>query len=144
MRGPSPVRLSAAALAALALAFGAGAFRLGFVAEGVPGPGLLPLATSVLLLPLAVRLLMRPDVLGPGEPLVRTPLLALAALGVYAFTLPRAGLVLPTVALLAVWARWFHGRSIGESVALSVGLTAGAVLLCRYALGVLVPLWPGS
>ena len=144
MRGPSPVRLSAAALAALALAFGVGAFKLGFVAEGVPGPGLLPLATSVLLLPLAARLLIRPDILGPGESLARTPLLALAALGVYAFTLPRAGLVLPTLVLLAVWARGFHGRSIGESVALSVGLTAGAVLLFRYALGVLVPLWPGS
>jgi hypothetical protein len=131
-------------LAALALAFGAGAFRLGFVAEGVPGPGLLPLATSALLLPLALRLLHRPHTLGGSAPLARTPLLALALLALYALALPRAGFVLPTLVLLAVWVRAFHGRSLAASAALSAAVTAGAVALFRAALGVLVPLWPGS
>jgi hypothetical protein len=142
VRPPSPARLSAATLAALAVAFGGGAFELGLTAEGLPGPGLLPLITSVLLLPLALRLLVAPDTLGPAQALRRTPLAALAVLAVYALALPRAGFVLPTLVLLGVWTRVFHGRSLGSSVGVSVALTAGAVLLFRVALGVLVPLWP--
>jgi hypothetical protein len=129
-------------LAALAVAFGAGAFKLGLTAEGLPGPGLLPLVTSVLLLPLAVRLLVAPHTLGPAQALHRTPLTALAVLAVYALALPRAGFVLPTLILLVAWIRVFHGRSVTSSIAVSVALTAGAVVLFRIALGVLVPLWP--
>lgn len=144
MRAPSPVRLSAAGFVLLALVFGLGSFKLGFRAEGVPGPGLLPLLTSVLLLPLGVRLFLRPSAVGRVEAPGRAPLLALVLLAAYAVVLPRAGFVLPTLVFLQIWAMAFHGRSFAPALAMSAGLVAGSALLFRALLGVLMPLWPWS
>jgi len=128
----------------LALTFGLGAFKLGFTTEGVPGPGLLPLLTSALLLPIGIWLVIRPGAVGASEPFHRAPILALALLAVYAVVLPRAGFVVPTLAFLTVWAMAFHGRSLRSAAAMSVGLTVASVLLFRGLLGVLIPLWPGT
>lgn len=128
----------------LALTFGLGAFKLGFTAEGVPGPGLLPLLTSGLLLPIGIWLVIRPSAVGASEPFRLAPILALALLAVYAIVLPRAGFVVPTLVFLTVWTMAFHGRSLRSAAALGVGLTAASVLLFRGLLGVLIPLWPGT
>lgn len=144
MKGPSPVRLSAAFFVLLALAFGVGAFKLGFRAEGIPGPGLLPLITSVLLLPLGLGLLISPAPVGEARPFRRPPLLALVLLAVYALLLPRAGFVLPSLAFLTIWAMAFHARPFVGAVLMSAGLTAGTAVLFRVLLGVLLPLWPWS
>jgi hypothetical protein len=141
--GASPVRLAGAGFVLLALTFGLGAFTLGFRAEGVPGPGLLPLVTSALLLPVGLRLLLRPAVVGASEPFRRAPLLALALLAVYAAVLPHAGFVVPSLLFLTVWAMAFHGRPLASAAVMSVALTAASALLFRGLLGVLIPLWPG-
>ena len=136
------VRSAAAGLALLALVFGVGSFQLGFRQEGVPGPGLLPLVTSLLLLPIAGRLLLRPSDLPGAEPLRATPLVALAVLGIYAVVLPRGGFVGPTVVFLVVWVVAFHRRPLWQAVVLAVLLTAGAVVLFHVVLGVPMPLRP--
>lgn len=144
MVGLGPVRAAAGLLVVLALVFGAGAFSLGFRAEGVPGPGLLPLLASLALLPLGLRLLLAPGRLGEASPFRARPLALLAALAAYALALPRAGFVVPTVVLLVLWARGFHGRPLGHALLLAVSLTAGAVLVFGVLLGVRLPLWPGG
>lgn len=136
------VRIAAAGLLLLALLFGAGSFQLGFRQEGVPGPGLLPALTSVLLLPIAGRLLLRPSILPGAEPLRAAPLLALAVLAVYGAVLPYGGFVAPTVVFLVLWVVAFHRRPLRRAVVLAVLLSAGAVALFHLLLGVPIPLWP--
>lgn len=142
MTGATSVRIAAAALGLLALVFGVGSFALGFRQEGVPGPGVLPLLTSALLLPIALRLLVRPALLAGAEPLRATPGVALVLLAAYGATLPHAGFALPTLALLAVWAVAFHRRPLVHALGLATLLTAGTVVLFRLLLGVPLPLWP--
>lgn len=139
-----PVRVAAGFLVLLALVFGGGAFALGFRAEGMPGPGLLPLLASLALLPLGLRLLAAPGRLGEVSPFRARPLALLTVLAAYALVLPRAGFVVPTVALLVVWARIFHGRPLPSALLLAGLLTAGAVLVFGVLLGVRLPLGPGS
>ena len=136
------VRVSAAGLVLLALTFGLGSFALGFRHEGVPGPGLLPLLTSALLLPVGVRLLLRPALLPGAAPVRATPLLALALLAVYGAALPWGGFVAPTGVFLAVWVVAFHRRPLAHAIVLALCLSAGAALLFRVLLGVPMPLWP--
>jgi hypothetical protein len=144
VRQISPVRVAGAVFVALALAFGLGAFTLGFRAEGVPGPGLLPLLASAVLLPIGVRLLVTPGVVGETSPFAAAPLSLLAVLAVHALLLPRLGFVAPTLVVLVVWARVFHGRSLVAALALAVLLTSGVVVLFNALLGIRMPLWPGS
>jgi hypothetical protein len=140
--GSASVRVAAAGLVLLALIFGVGSFQLGFRHEGVPGPGLLPLLTSVLLLPIAGRLLLRPSLLPSAAPLRAAPLLALAVLGVYGAALPYGGFAVPTFVLLVFWVVAFHRRPLRHAVVLAVLLSAGAVALFHLLLGVPMPLWP--
>ena len=144
MRRLSPVRVAAIAFIALALVFGLGAFKLGFRAEGVPGPGLLPLLASVALLPIGVRLLVAPAIVGEVSPFAAAPLRLLALLAVHGLALPHLGFVAPTLVLLVVWARGFHQRSYPVAVVLAVAVTTGAALLFNVLLGIRMPLWPGA
>lgn len=138
----SPVRVAASCFVALAVVFGAGAFRLGFRADGVPGPGLLPLVTSILLLPVALRLLAKPAAAGSGEPFRRPSLVALPMLVAYGLLLPSLGFVLPTVVLLTAWGRIFHERPMARALVLAILLVVGAVGLFHRLLAVPIPLWP--
>jgi putative tricarboxylic transport membrane protein len=142
--GVPAVPVAAVFCALLALVFGLGAFRLGFWQEGVPGPGLLPFITSLALLPIALRLLLRPRSVPEAGPLRAMPLLALAVLAVYGAVVARLGFVGPSLVLLAVWRRAFHGGSWRVAAVTSLALVIGAVLLFRTLLGVPLPLWPGS
>jgi hypothetical protein len=144
MRQVSPVRVAAVAFIALAIVFGLGAFTLGFRAEGMPGPGLLPVLASVLLLPVGVRLLLTPGMVGESTPFGAGALLVLGLLALHALALPHLGFVVPTLALLVVWARCFHRRRLVPSVVLAVLITAAAALLFTGGLGVRMPLWPGE
>lgn len=143
MQRLSPVRVAATFFIALALAFGVGSFKLGFRAEGAPGPGLLPLLASLVLLPMGVRLLLAPGGVGEASPVRAAPLLLLGLLSVHALVLPHAGFVVPTVVLLFVWTTAFHQRRITSAALLSGLLTAGSALLFNTFLGVRMPLWPG-
>ena len=134
--------MSAAGFVLLALTFGFGSFQLGFRHEGVPGPGLLPLLTSVILLPVGVRLLLRPSLLPGAGPVRAAPLLALALLAVYGAALPYGGFVAPTFVVLVVWVVAFHRRPLMHAIVLALLLSAGAAALFRPLLGVPMPLWP--
>ncbi len=142
--GVPAVPVAAVFCALLALVFGLGAFKLGFWQEGVPGPGLLPFITSVALLPIALRLLFWPRTVPDAGPLRPMPLVALVVLAVYGVLVARLGFIGPSLVLLAVWRRAFHGGSWLAAAVTSVALVIGAVLLFRTLLGVPLPLWPGS
>lgn len=138
----SPVRVAAAGCIGLALVFGLGSLALGFWAEGVPGPGLLPALSSALLLPLGARLWRQPSQVGSGTPFSRVSLAALVVVVGYALALPFLGIVVPTSGFLVVWARAFYRVPWRRALVLAGGLTALAVGLFEGALGIPLPLWP--
>ena len=130
-------------LGALALVFGVGAFRLGFWGDDGPGPGLMPLGVSILLLPLLIVALREPD--PDGESSFKSqPLLALLIMGIYAFTLPRVGFVPATVVLLAAWIRGFYSQSWLRTAVCSVGLTAVGFFIFHTLLKVPMQLFPAA
>jgi putative tricarboxylic transport membrane protein len=127
-------------LAATATVFAVGAVRLGFWTEDGPGPGLLPFAAAVLLLPLLV-LVLRERIIDE-EPFRATPLAAILLTFVYAATLPYLGFLLPTLVLAVAWVRMFHGQGWWRAVTLSVALTAAGTFLFAVLLKVPMPLLP--
>lgn len=137
-----PARLSAAIFVLLAIVFAIGSFQLGFQQMGSPGPGLMTLLTSLLLLPLSVWLWLHPEILPQGE-MRSSALIALGTLTLYALALPLAGFVLPTVGFVLLWAVVFYGRSLRSALGLGLALAIGAALLFHRFLGVQLPLWPG-
>ena len=68
----APTHVGALMLGALVLVFGVGAFKLGFWMDEMPGPGLLPMAAAVLLVPTIAVMLREP---APAEetPFTLTP-----------------------------------------------------------------------
>src|SRR5436305_1031475 len=119
MNRVAPTHVGALVLAALVLIFGIGAFRLGFWMDEMPGPGLLPLAAALLLIP-AIAIILREPAPADETPFTLTPLLALAVLAVFGLLLPRAGIVLAVIALLIVWVRFFYRQTWLRAVICSV------------------------
>jgi uncharacterized membrane protein len=140
MRSIPPLALSAAALVALAGAFGAGAFELGLWSRGFPGSGL-PLIASVCLLPLAAVLLWQSR-REKADPLRATPLFGLALLAAYAAALPYGGFAVSTAVLLFCWVRLMHGRSVRDSALVALVVTACAVALFSALLDAPIKVWP--
>ena len=135
-----PTRIAALLLTTLALVFGVGGFRLGLWSDNTPGPGLLPLAAALLLLPL-VGLMLRER--GPGEePFKAAPVSAILLTCIYAAVLPRAGFLLPTFVLVLAWVRIFHEQQWVRASLLSMCLTAAGVGLFGAVLKVPMPLLP--
>jgi hypothetical protein len=137
-----PARLAAAILGALAVAFGAASWKLGYWVQGVPGPGLLPLGTSVLLLPAVFFLLRTPLAPDDETTLSKTALLGLALCGGCALVMPWLGAVLPAIALATLWMRLFGRRPWPSSLFMASVMVAALALLFIAALKVPVPLWP--
>jgi putative tricarboxylic transport membrane protein len=140
----APTHVGALMLGALVLVFGIGAFKLGFWMDEMPGPGLLPMAAVVLLIPVIVVILREP---APADetPFTLMPLLALAVMGVFGLLLPHAGVILAMIALVIAWVRFFHQQTWLRAVICSVGLTAAAVFIFGVLLEVrmqLLPAWP--
>lgn len=138
----SPVRVVVLGLMAVAVVFGVAALRLGLYQDGLPGPGLLPLAASLLLLAGAGRLWRQAAELDSGERFQAGPIVTVLGFGLMVPLLKPAGFVLCTLVFVAAYARLLHHRPWGSAIALSLGLTAGAVLLFAYLLAVPLPLWP--
>lgn len=135
-----PTRVAAVLLAALALVFGIGGWRLGLWVDGSPGPGLLPFAVAVLMGPM-IALLLREGSAG-DQPFERTPFLAIGLTCAYAVLLPRAGFVLATVLLVTLWVRFLHGQGWVRAALLAAGLTGAGVGLFAGLLKVSMPLLP--
>ena len=135
---PTPV--ATLLLAAAAAVFVVGAMRLGFWTDDGPGPGLLPFAAGVLLLPLLV-IALRERV--PDEtPFRAAPLGAICLTCFYAAALPYLGFAIATVLLIVAWVRLFHGQGWVRAVTLSLGLTAASTFLFGTLLKVPMPLFP--
>jgi hypothetical protein len=137
----APTYVAAAMLAALAILFGVGAFKLGFWVDDTPGPGLLPLVISLLLLPL-LFVAMREPIPRGETPFRGSPLVAIALTGVYAIALPHAGFVFASVLLLVVWIRLFYGQDWIAAIVCSIALTAVGVVIFNVLLKVPMPLFP--
>lgn len=137
----APTYLAAGMLGALALIFGIGAFRLGFWGDDGPGPGLLPLVVSLLLVPMLVLVLREP--LPPDETgFSAGPLSAIVLVLIYAAILPRAGFVLSTLVMLFTWIRLFYRQGWFRSAACSASLTVLGLVIFNVLLKVPMQLFP--
>lgn len=137
----APTYLAVGMLGALALIFGIGAFRLGFWVDDGPGPGLLPLVVSLLLVPMLVLVLREPlpsDEAGFGG----GPLSAIVLVLIYAAILPRAGFVLSTLVMLLMWIRLFYRQSWFRSAVCSASLTVLGLVIFNVLLKVPMQLFP--
>jgi putative tricarboxylic transport membrane protein len=137
-----PTPIAVAALAATAIVFAVGGWQLGFWNSDGPGPGLLPFAAAIILLPLLVFVLREP--VPDEQPLRATPLAAVVLSLVYAAVLPHTGFIIATVIYLTLWVRLFHQQGLVRAATLSVCLTAAGTFLFAYLLRVPMPLWPYS
>jgi hypothetical protein len=138
----TPTYVAAAMLAALAILFCLGAFRLGFWVDDTPGPGLLPLVIGLLLLPLLFVALREP--IPSGEtPFRGSPLVAVLLTVIYALALPYTGFVPASVILLMIWIRLFYRQGWIGAVVCSTALTAAGVVIFNVLLKVPMLLFPG-
>jgi len=135
---PTPVM--ATFIAAVALFFAIGGYRLGLWEGEMPGAGLLPFATALLLLPLIARVFFERT--RGEEPFRLRPLLAVFLLAIYAATLPSLGFIIPTIILIAVWIRVLDGLSFLTGLAVAVTLALAGSLLFVVLLQVPMPLVP--
>jgi hypothetical protein len=138
-----PVRLSALALLAVSLGFGAGSLSLGLWSNGIPGPGLTTFIGSLLLLPISVGLLRANLGDEDREPLRWTSVFGAIAFAVYVVAWQVVGFVAATFLLLVVWVRGLHGQKW-----IAAGITAVTVCLAIgflfvRLLNVPLSLWPG-
>lgn len=138
-----PGLLVAGMFMALALVFGAASWKLGYWVSGEPGPGLLPVGTSLLLLACAVLLFRSPREPEEDAALGRLPLLAFALLCAYGIALPWGGMLVPSVIFGVLWMRLLHQRPVLASLIVSVLVTSAGVLLFKVLLKVPMALWPG-
>ena len=133
-----------AALVPLLLGLYAGwsAYGLGLGSLGDPGPGLWPLAVSVILVASSVALLVVPDPLAVPEEFGHRALVALlgaATLVAYAYLFELVGFEIPTVLLLVVWLKFLGGEGWRLTAVVSVLATAAFYLVFITALGVSLP-----
>ena len=130
----------------LAFAWGATYYRFGESAR--PGPGYFPLGLGILLAVLGTIVLFKALTIETdgGEPVGRIAwrplLIVLGALALFAFLLPRVGLVISLPILVvtsALTGKEFH---IGEALADAAVLTLGSWLVFIKGLGLTIPVWP--
>ena len=135
-------RVAACALGALAVVFCVASWKLGYWVKGAPGPGLLPLGTSLLLGACAAFLVRAPAVADEDPGFAGAPLVAFALLCAYGVALPWGGVVLPSVMFGTLWMRFLHQRPVLASIAVSVLLSGAGAALFKVALKIPLPLWP--
>jgi hypothetical protein len=141
-RGLSTGRIAACVLGALALVFCAASWKLGYWIKGAPGPGLLPLGTSVLLAICAAVLVRAPAEPDEAAALGHTPLAAFALLCAFGLALPWGGVVLSSVVFGTLWMRFLHQRPLLASLLVSALLSAAGAALFKVVLKIPLPLWP--
>ena len=135
-------RVAAGALGALAVVFCVASWKLGYWIKGAPGPGLLPLGTSLLLAACAAFLVRAPAVDDEDPGFGGAPLAAFALLCAYGVSLPWGGVVLPSVVFGTLWMRLLHKRPVLASIAISAVMSGAGAVLFKVALKIPLPLWP--
>jgi hypothetical protein len=136
-----PTNVAGALIGALAILFGIGALGFGLWQDDMPGPGLLPFAVSLLLLPLAF-IVLRENV--PDEtPFKATPLVATGVTLIYAVTLPYLGFIVATLLLIVIWVRLLEQQSWMRAALTSAILVMGGLVIFVVLLDVPMPLLPG-
>lgn len=128
--------------------FAAGALNYSFGTAARPGPGYLPFGLGLLLALLGLLITVRALVIATpdGDPIGpiawRPLLLILGALALFAFLLPRAGMLVSLPVLVVVAARAGDEFRLGEALANAAILTSGCWLVFIQGLGVAIPLMP--
>lgn len=138
------------------IALGAGwvlySFQYPLGAMDLPGPGLVPLVAGLLLIALSAQLLLSalPTVgtadrkgavsaVEPEKAELRKPLLMLAAMGAYIFTMGWAGYLLNTFLLVLLGVRIMGGRDWAIPLLVAAGTTILTYLLFVSFLNVPLP-----
>jgi hypothetical protein len=130
----------------LAFAWGATYYRFGESAR--PGPGYFPLGLGILLAVLGTIVLFKAMTIETdgGEPVGRLAwrplLIVLGALALFAFLLPRVGMVISLPILVVTSALAGEEFHIGEALANAAVLTLGSWLVFIKGLGLTIPVWP--
>ncbi|TCP49987.1 tripartite tricarboxylate transporter TctB family protein [Tamaricihabitans halophyticus] len=116
--------------------------RLGVGNLAEPGPGLWPLAVSVVIIAFAAVLLLQSRQQGDEQRFTRESLIVVVAVGSligYALLFERIGFEVPTIALLLLWIRGLGRQPWLTSITVSVGSCAVIYVLFISALGVQLP-----
>jgi hypothetical protein len=130
----------------LAFAWGATYYRFGESAR--PGPGYFPLGLGILLAVLGTIVLFKALTIETdgGEPVGRIAwrplLIVLGSLALFAFLLPRVGLVIALPILVVTSALAGEEFRVGEALANAAVLTLGSWLVFIKGLGLTIPVWP--
>jgi hypothetical protein len=142
MRALRTDRIAACLLGVLALVFCAASWKLGYWVKGAPGPGLLPLGTSVLLEVCAIFLLRAPSAPDEATGFGWTPVVAFALLCAYGLCLPWGGIVIPSVVFGTLWMRMLSRRPLAASLVISALVCGAGATLFKVVLKIPLPLWP--
>lgn len=135
-----PTRVATAMLAIFGTVFGVGALGLGLWQTDMPGPGLLPFATALLLLPLIYFVLREPV---PDEtPFKSTALKAVVLTCGFAAVVPYTGFALGTFMLVVLWVRFFEKQSWVRAGLVGGSLVVAGIIVFSVLLHVPIPLQP--
>jgi hypothetical protein len=140
--GPTTNLAVALGVIALGAAVLAGAIALGPGTPAEPDSGTWPLLIGLLLTALGVALALRFRQEQDAEVFTRNSGLVLAGLGtmvVFVAAIETVGFELPSLALMAVWLRFFGHESLRSTALISVLATAGLYLIFVAALDVPIP-----
>lgn len=121
--------------AVLAYGYGLGSLRR-------PGPGLWPLAVSVVIVLLSLLLLVISRGFTDSERFTRAsilPLVGLATFVVLGFSIPVIGFEIPALAVCIVWLRFLGGESWRSTIVVSVCTVAAFYTLFLYGLRIPLP-----
>jgi putative tricarboxylic transport membrane protein len=142
----SSTRARAVAVAPLLVAAGFGAYALATLPLGTPtrpGPGLWPVVVSVAVVALSLLAMLSGHAgegATPFTPRVRQVAAAVAVTAVFVWAFTWFGLVLPALAFLIVWLRWFGRESWRTTLMVAVLTTIAFYVLFVTLLAVPLPL----
>lgn len=130
------------------IAFAWGATNYSFGQSARPGPGYFPFGLGILLAVLGAIVLVQSLVVDAangdriGAIGWRPLLIVLGSLALFAFLLPRAGMVIALPILVVTSAMAGDEFHWGEALANAVVLTIGSWLIFIKGLGLTIPVWP--
>jgi hypothetical protein len=133
---------------AVGIAFAWGATNYSFGQSARPGPGYFPFGLGILLAVLGAIVLVQSLVVDAadgdriGSIGWRPLLIVLGSLALFAFLLPRAGMVIALPILVVTSAMAGDEFHWGEALANAVVLTIGSWLIFIKGLGLTIPVWP--
>lgn len=130
------------------IVFAWGATHYSFGTSARPGPGYFPFGLGILMAALGAIVLVQSLVAGSsdGDPVGavawRPLLIVLGSLALFAFLLPRAGMVIALPILVVTSAMAGDEFHWGEALINAVVLTIGSWLIFIKGLGLTIPVWP--